>query len=70
MLKGPRSKLRELHKQLNEVMTGPITDDSLSMQHDLQIKIDDLLEKGRALLGAARKTQLVMKWGSKYCLFS
>ena len=45
VLQGPRTQLRDLQKQLNEVMSGPITDDSLSLQHELQIKIEEMLEK-------------------------
>ena len=45
VLQGPRTKLRELQKQLNEIMTAPIDDESLSKQQELQIRIEDLLEK-------------------------
>ena len=44
VLQGPRTKLRELQKKLNEVMSGTIDDDNLDQQKALQMQIEDLLE--------------------------
>ncbi|KAK1648056.1 hypothetical protein QYE76_065861 [Lolium multiflorum] len=45
VLKGPRKRLRELQVELNLVMSGPLSDDALSKQRELQIQIENLLEQ-------------------------
>jgi hypothetical protein len=42
---GPRHRLRELQKELNEVMTGPLSDEAVDRQKEIQIKIDALLDQ-------------------------
>lgn len=41
VLKGPHTKLRELQKELDAIMSGPLTDDTVVKQKELQIKIED-----------------------------
>ena len=45
VLKGPRTRLRELQKKLNEVLSGPLTDDAVVRQHELHLEIEKLLEQ-------------------------
>ena len=45
ILKGPRRRLRELQKELNKSMTGPLSDEASAEQRELQLKIEDLLEQ-------------------------
>jgi hypothetical protein len=45
VLKGPRKRLRELRVELNLVMSGPLSDDALSKQRELQIQIENLSEQ-------------------------
>ena len=45
VLKGPRTKLRELQKKLNELLSGPLTDDAVIRQHELHMQIEKLLEQ-------------------------
>lgn len=45
VLKGPRTRLRELQKKLNEVLSGPLTDDAVVRQHELHMQIENLLEQ-------------------------
>ena len=45
VLKGPRTRLRDLQKELDVVMTGPLDEEALDRQKQLQMGIEDLLEK-------------------------
>jgi hypothetical protein len=45
VLKGPRKRLRELQKELNTVLSGPLTDEAIARQKDIQLRIENLLEQ-------------------------
>jgi hypothetical protein len=45
VLKGPRKRLRELQAELNQVMSGPLSDEAISKQRDIQLKMENLLEQ-------------------------
>jgi hypothetical protein len=45
VLKGPRRRLRELQKELNQVMIGELSDDAIARQKEIQIQIENLLEQ-------------------------
>jgi hypothetical protein len=45
VLKGPRKRLRELQADLNQVMSGPLSDEAISKQRDIQLKMENLLEQ-------------------------
>jgi NADH dehydrogenase/NADH:ubiquinone oxidoreductase subunit G len=45
VLNGPRKKLRELQKDLNEVMSGPLTEDAVAKQKEIQLRMENLLEQ-------------------------
>jgi hypothetical protein len=42
---GPRQHLRELHKELKDVLSGTLTDDAVEKEKEIQIKIKTLLEQ-------------------------
>jgi hypothetical protein len=45
VLKGPRRRLRELQSELNEIMAGPLSDEAVSKQREIQLKMENLLEQ-------------------------
>ena len=45
VLRRPHTRLRELHKDLNELLSGPLSDYVVAKQKELQLKIKDLLVK-------------------------
>ena len=45
VLRGPRHKLRILQKELNVVLSGPLSDDAVAKQMEIQLKIEALLEQ-------------------------
>jgi hypothetical protein len=45
VLKGPRKRLRELQSELNRVMLGPLTDEAISKQREIQIQVENLLDQ-------------------------
>ena len=36
-LKGPRTRLRKLQIELNEVLSGPLSDEAVARQHELHL---------------------------------
>ena len=45
ILKGPRRRLRDLQTELNTVMAGPLTDEAVAQQKEIQLKMENLLEQ-------------------------
>ena len=45
VLKGPKKRLRELQKELNVSMAGPLSDEASTKQRELQLKIEEFLEQ-------------------------
>jgi hypothetical protein len=45
ILKGPRRRLRELQVELNVVMSGALSDESIAKQKEIQLKMENLLEQ-------------------------
>jgi hypothetical protein len=45
ILKGPRKRLRELQSELNQILSGPLTDDAITKQREVQLQIEELLEQ-------------------------
>jgi hypothetical protein len=45
VMKGPRRRLRELQVELNHVMSGPLSDEAIYEQRDIQLKMENLLEQ-------------------------
>ena len=45
VLKGPRTRLKKLQRELNDVMTGPLSDGAVARQQELHMQIENLLEQ-------------------------
>jgi hypothetical protein len=45
ILKGPRKRLWELQSELNQILSGPLTDDAITKQREVQLQIEELLEQ-------------------------
>jgi hypothetical protein len=44
-LKGPRTHLRKLQKELNDVLSGPLSEEAVARQHELHLQIENLLKQ-------------------------
>jgi hypothetical protein len=62
---GPRQHLRELHKELKDVLSGTLTDDAVEKEKEIQIKIKTLLEQ-EEIYWVQRGRDLVTPGGPKY----
>jgi hypothetical protein len=45
VLEGPRKRLRELQTDLNKILSGPLSDESVSKKREIQLQIENLLEQ-------------------------
>jgi hypothetical protein len=45
VLKGPMKRLCELQLELNQVLSGPLSDEAISKQREIQFQIENLLEQ-------------------------